>query len=121
MVDLKYLVQGDSPPNCGVRGPLVLNGSKYWVSLNFKLKDVPALLAEVGELVHIQDPRARFDTQGNFYVKDGLRSKQRIPGAPSAEGILDELRILGYDIPQGYWGGSSGRIMEKVNSRRTLV
>jgi hypothetical protein len=121
MANLRYLIQGDSPPNCGVRGPLVLNGSKYWISADFKLKDIPALLSDVGELVHLQDPRARFDTRGNFYVKDGTRTKKRIPGTPSAEGIIDELRSLGYNIPQGYWNGSSGRIMEKVNSRRTLV
>lgn len=108
----------DQPPSCGVRGPLVLNGARYWIASEFKLRDLPDLLAEVGALVHVQDSRARFDAQGNFYVKDGTRSKRRIPGAPSAEGILEELRGLGYAIPQGYWQGSSGRIMEKVNSRR---
>lgn len=118
MADQKYLVRSHEPPSCGVRGPLMLNGDRYWISSGFGLRDLPALLTEVGELVHVQDPRARFDTDGNFYVKDGSRSKKRIPGAPSAEGILEELRGLGYNIPQGYWQGSSGRIMEKVNSRR---
>lgn len=118
-----YLLRADNGVPPGSNGPIRLNdGHNYWISPRFNMRDLDDLMVEVGLTVTERDPEARLDVRGYFYSKDkGTRTKVRMNGAPSVPDVLKTMKKLGYSVSDGYWNGSSGRIMDKVNSRRTLA
>ncbi len=92
----------------GCRGPLRLNdGQEYYLQPPEVTE--PCLTEVIEECVRVIQqlvPDVRVDEEGALYrirTDSKKHLKDRLHGFPNIPQVLDQMRSLGYDIPQRQW------------------